>query len=170
MLATKSPESNLAIKSPALGVISKKSNLEPKSSQLATKPVTSNQRLKPSPKTTSKTIADGWIFLGNINNGSASRLVGKSLIKGSGSINSTVIPSVGAIVNVSARPGVTLRKNRPQAPNFNAREQKALAIIKPTEKLKILKVESITPPNTTRPATPVTKVWAQVDRCGSSCN
>jgi hypothetical protein len=65
---------------------------------------------------------------------------------------------------------VTLRKNRPQAPNFNPQEQKPLAIIKPTEKLKILKVESITPSNTPRLATPATKIWAQVDRCGSSCN
>jgi hypothetical protein len=60
-----------------------------------------------------------------------------------------------------------MRKNRPQAPNFNPKEQKALAIIKPREKLKILKVEAITPSTTTRSAT---KVWAQVDRCGSSCN
>jgi hypothetical protein len=154
LLVTKSPTSNT-------------SNLEKKPTQLATKSPTPNQGLKPVPKTTPKQTADGWIFLGNINKSSASGIVGKSIVKGSRSINSAVVPSVGAIVTVSVRPGVTLRKNRPQAPNFNPKEQKALAVIKSTEKLKILKVESMTASNTTRPAT---KVWAQVDRCGSSCN
>jgi hypothetical protein len=57
-----------------------------------------------------------------------------------------------------------LRKNRPQKPNFNYKQQKALTIIKPKEKLKIIKVESVTPSNTTRP---VIQVWAQVQRCGA---
>jgi gas vesicle protein len=170
LLATKSSASNLVIKSPALGIITRTSNLEPKLSQLATKSPTSNQSLSPVPKTTPKTIADGWMFLGNINNTSSSTLSGKPLIKGSQSINSSVVPSVGSIVTVRVTPGVTLRKNKPQAPNFNAKEQKALAVIKHREKLKILKIESITPSNKTRPATPATKIWAQVDRCGSSCN
>ena len=167
LLAIKSPESNLIIKSAQLATKSPTFNLEKKSPQLARKSSTSNQSLKPVPKTTPKTIADGWIFLGDINKNSASGLPGKPLIKGSEYINSGVVPSIGSVVTVSVRPGVMMRKNRPQAPNFNPKEQKALAIIKPREKLKILKVEAITPSTTTRSAT---KVWAQVDRCGSSCN
>jgi hypothetical protein len=111
-------------------------------------------------------MADGWIFIGNSNNASASALVGKPLIKGSQFIDSSVVPSVGSIVTVTVREGVTLRKNRPQKPNFNPKEQRTLAIIKPREKLKILKVESVTPSNTTRP---VTKVWAKIHRCGKAC-
>jgi gas vesicle protein len=135
----------------------------PKQNLLATKSPEYNQSLSP----TLETIADGWIFIGNINNASASALVERSLIKGSESTNLRVVPSVGSIVTVTVRPGLSLRKNRPQEPKFNHKEQKALAILKPREKLKILKVEFFTPSQTTAPAT---KVWAKVHRCGSACN
>ena len=136
--------------------------------QLETKSAKSFKTLlsKPKPKTTPVTIADGWIFLGNTNNSSGSTLVEKTLIKGSQTTNSPVVPSVGSIVTVTTGAGVTLRKNKPQKPNFNYKEQKSLALIKSREKLKILQVEYVTPSNTTQP---VRKVWAKVDRCGKTC-
>ena len=145
----------------------------PQPKLLETKPIELTQELPkshhsiiPTSKPTPTTIADGWIFVGNINKTSASALAGRSLINGSQSINSSVVPSVGSIVTVAVKPGVTLRKNKPQKPNFNPQQQKALAVIKDREKLKIIKVESITASNTTQP---VTKVWAQVHKCGSVC-
>src|SRR5919202_316275 len=180
LIGTKSPEFNqvttsseLAIKSAGNHRVAKpaqvereaqESNIGTKSPQLAKKSPKSNQSLSLTPEKTPKTIADGWIFIGNINNASASALAGKSLMKGSQFIDSPVVPSVGSIVSVTVSPGVTLRKNRPQKPKFNPKEQKALATIKPREKLKILKGESVTPANTTRP---VTQLWAQVYRCGA---
>jgi hypothetical protein len=164
-LEAKLPTSNLTIKSPEPKLVAKSVVSKPTNSTV------SNQRLvspPPTTKTTAKTVADGWVYLGSTSKASASVLVGKPLIKGSQSINSPIVPSVGSIVTVTVKPGVTLRNNRPQKPNFNPREQKALGIIKQTEKLKVLKVESITPANNNQ--RPATKVWAQVDRCGSSCN
>ena len=167
LLETKSPTSNPTLSSNTELVETKapafNQNLSSNANLLGTKSPTSNQNLSFKPET----IADGWIFIGSINNISASALSGKSLIEGSQSTNSSVVPSIGSIVTVTASPGVTLRKNRPQEPNVNYKEQKALAILKPSDKLKILKVESVTPPNTTRP---VTKVWAEVHRCGKVCN
>src|SRR5919202_4382137 len=81
--------------------------------------------IAPSPTTKPpKTIADGWIFIGNINKVSASSLGGKPLIKGAQLIDSPIVPSVGSIVSVSVRPGVALRKNKPQEPDFNYKKQK----------------------------------------------
>ncbi|WP_414583622.1 hypothetical protein [Scytonema sp. PCC 10023] len=118
------------------------------------------------PERNAQTMTYGWIFIGNINKGSDSELVGKPLIKNSQSTDSPVVPSVGSVVTVNVEPGVTLRNNTPQAPNFSPQEQKALAVLKPQEKLKILKVELIKPPITTESST---KVWAKVYRCGSAC-
>jgi hypothetical protein len=145
----------------------KQNLLETKSPKpnLETKLIESHLSISPTRKATPKPTANGWIFLGNINNSSAKAWVRKSLIKGSQSIDSPVVPSVGSIVTITAKTGVMLRKNRPQKPKFNPKEQKALGSLKPREKIKILKVESITPFNTTQPTT---KVWAQVHRCGSS--
>lgn len=117
-------------------------------------------------KTTSETITDGWMFIGNINKTLDSSLVGKPLIKSSKSTNSVIVPSVGSIVAVTVQPGVTLRDNKPQPPNFSHQEQKAIAILKPQEKLRILKVELIKLPSTTQ--SPI-KVWAKVRRCESGC-
>ncbi|GAB1539407.1 hypothetical protein NUACC21_20730 [Scytonema sp. NUACC21] len=109
---------------------------------------------------------DGWIFLGNVNNASNTALVGKPLLQNSQSTDSRVVPSVGEIVTVIVTPGVTLRENRPQAPNFSHKEQKAVSVLKPKEKLKILQVEFVPPPS---PTQKTTKVWAKVDRCGMGC-
>jgi hypothetical protein len=118
------------------------------------------------PERKAETITNGWIFIGNINKASDSEFVGKSVIKNSQSTDSPIVPSVGSIVTINVEPGVTLRNNRPQAPNFSPQEQKALAVLKPQEKLKILKLELIKPRTTTQSST---KVWAKVYRCGSAC-
>jgi gas vesicle protein len=110
---------------------------------------------------------DGWIFLGSTKYISDSILFGKPLIEGSQSTDSPVIPSVGSVVTVTAKPGVTLRKNRPQPPSFSYQEQAFLAVVKPNQKLKIINLEFITPNSTNQPET---KVWAQVQRCASTCN
>jgi hypothetical protein len=164
VLETQSLESNQTLSQipKLLETQSSKSNLtlSSKPKLLGTKPLKSNPTLSPKPVMS----ADGWIFLGNINKASAEALGRKSLIKSSQLTNSPVVPSVGSIVTVTVRPGLTLRKNRPQKPKFNYKEQKALAIVKPGEKLKILKVESVTPSDITRPAT---QVWAKVRKCAS---
>ncbi|KAB8335494.1 hypothetical protein SD80_004070 [Scytonema tolypothrichoides VB-61278] len=142
----------------------------PKQNQLVMKSSASSQSLSSIPETTPErtppTMTDGWIFVGHINKASDSALVGKTLIKSSESTDSRIIPSVGSIVAVAVEPGVTLRENRPQPPNFSSQQQKALAILKPQEKLKILKVEFVNPSSTTE--SPI-KVWAKVRRCGGAC-
>jgi gas vesicle protein len=140
----------------------------PKQNELLTKSSASSQSLSPRLEATAKRIpermTDGWIFLGNIDT-SDSVLVGKPFIKSSQSTNSPIVPSVGSLVLVNVQPGVTLRENKPQAPNFNHQEQKALAILKPQEKLKILQLELIKSSNSKS----ATKVWAKVNRCGNEC-
>ena len=166
LVVTQSPESNQVLRptqttiapSPATKPPNKNT---PSPTAKSPKTIALNPRTKPP-----KTIADGWIFIGNINKVSASSLGGKPLIKGSQLIDSPIVPSVGSIVSVSVRPGVALRKNKPQEPDFNYKKQKVLAILKRGEKLKIIRVEAVTPSTTTRPTT---KVWAEVDRCGSAC-
>ncbi|NMF63099.1 hypothetical protein [Brasilonema octagenarum] len=142
----------------------------PKQNQLVIKSSASSQSLSPISETTSKrtppTMTDGWIFVGNINKASDSVLVGKTLIKSSLSTDSPIVPSVGSIVAVAVEPGITLRDNRAQPPNFSHQQQKALAILKPQEKLKILKVEFVKSSSTTE--SPI-KVWAKVRKCGSAC-
>ncbi|NMG11234.1 apolipoprotein A1/A4/E family protein [Brasilonema sp. UFV-L1] len=142
----------------------------PKENQLVMQSSASSQSLPPISETKSKTtpeaMTDGWIFIGNINETSDSVLVGKTLIKSSESSDSPIVPSVGSIVAVAVEPGITLRDNRPQPPNFSHQEQKALAILKPQEKLKILKLEFIKSPIITK--SPI-KVWAKVYRCGDGC-
>lgn len=136
----------------------------PKSKQLVTKLPEYNQTLNLLPKPSEEGTADGWIFIGTVNNASSGS---KSLVEGSQSTDSPVVPIVGSIVTVTVKPGVTLRKNRPQEPNFNYQEQNALTILNPKEKLKILKVELVAHhPNTQAP----TKVWAEVHRCSRDCN
>ncbi|MBF2018450.1 MAG: hypothetical protein IGS23_25285 [Rivularia sp. T60_A2020_040] len=111
-------------------------------------------------------IADGWIFIGNINNTSTPAFFRKSLVKGSQSTDSPIVPSVGTIVTVNVEPGLILRENVPQKPNFSYKEQKVLDVVYPTEKLKILDVELIASPQVTKP---MTSVWAKIYRCGSGC-
>ncbi|GAA6617044.1 hypothetical protein [Scytonema sp. NUACC26] len=119
-----------------------------------------------SPKLKEVPIADGWIFLGNVNNHPGAVSVGKPLSEDLQSTDSRVVPSAGSIVTVTVKPGVTLRKNRPQLPNFSYQEQKAVAVLKPKEKLKVLKVEFVPTPSTTQ----TTRVWAKVSKCGNDCN
>ena len=140
--------------------------LSPKQKFLGTQSLQFNQSISPRLETRRETIAQGWIFLGNINNASHSTLVGKPLIKGSQSTDSLVVPAVGSMVTVSVKPGVTLRNNKPEVPNFNYKEEKALAILKPREKLKILQVQFVSS-NTTLPTK---KVWAKVQKCDINCN
>lgn len=140
--------------------------LSPKQNPLVIKSSAFSQ-IPSTPETTPEIMTrnNGWIFLGNINT-SDSELVGKPLIKNSQSTDSPIVPSVGSIVTVNLEPGVTLRDNKPQAPNFSPQEQKALAVLKPQEKLKILKVELI---KSYHPTQSPTKVWAKVYRCGGAC-
>ena len=139
--------------------------LSPKEKFLGTQALDFNQSISPTVETKPETIAQGWIFLGNINNAPDSTLIGKPFIKGSQYTNSSVVPSVGSIVTVTVKPGVRLRKNKPSSAKFNYKEE-ALAVLKPQEKLKILKVEFITSNNTPL----AKKVWAKVDRCDTACN
>lgn len=139
--------------------------LSPKEKFLATQALDFNQSISPTGETKSETVNQGWIFVGNINNASDSILIGKPLIKGSQYTNSSVVPSVGSIVTVTVKPGVRLRKNKPSSAKFNYKEE-ALTVVKPQEKVKILKVEFIT-----SNSTPLSKkVWAKVHRCDIDCN
>ncbi|MBD2775004.1 hypothetical protein [Iningainema tapete] len=131
---------------------------------LKTKTLSSNM-VAPTVEKRAEISADGWIFLGNVNNVSTTMQEGNPLIEGSQSTNSPVVPSVGAIVTVTATPGLTLRANRPKEPNYNYQEQKALAVIKQNEKLKIIKIEFVKPNRFIQTAT----TWAKVDRCGQDC-
>ncbi len=139
--------------------------LSPKQKFLGTQALDFNQSISPTGETKPETVNQGWIFIGNINNAPDSTLIGKPFIKGSQYTNSPVVPSLGSIVTVTVKPGVRLRKNKPNAANFNYKEE-ALAVLKPQEKLKILKVEFLT-----SNSTPLAKkVWAKVDRCDNTCN
>jgi hypothetical protein len=137
----------------------------PKEKFLGTQALDFNKSISQTVETKPETVNQGWIFLGNINNASDSRLIGKPLIKNSQYTNSPVVPSVGSIVTVTVKPGLRLRKNKPNAAKFNYKE-KPLAVLKPQEKLKVLKVEFIS-----SNSTPLAKkVWAKVDRCNTACN
>ena len=65
-LAIKSAESNRVAKPPKVEREAQKSNLGTKSPQLAKKSPKSSQSLSLTPETKPKTIADGWIFIGNV--------------------------------------------------------------------------------------------------------
>lgn len=153
----------------SFGLSQKQNSLVLKKSSASSQiPSTRERTPQRTPERNVETMTNGWIFIGNINKASDSELVGKPLTKNSRSTNSPVVPSVGSIVTVNVQPGVTLRNNRPQAPNFSPQKQKALAVVKPQEKLKILKVELIKSPTTTQSSIK-TKVWAKVYRCGNAC-
>ncbi|MGI2907520.1 hypothetical protein [Tolypothrix sp. VBCCA 56010] len=137
--------------------------LSPKEQFLGTQALDFNQSISPTVDKP-ETVNQGWIFLGNINNAPDSTLIGKRFIKGSQYTNSSVVPSVGSIVTVTVKPSLRLRKNKPDAANFNYKEE--VAVLKPTEKVKIIKVESLTSNNTPL----AKKVWAKVHRCDTACN
>ncbi|MUG99258.1 hypothetical protein F7734_45995 [Scytonema sp. UIC 10036] len=149
------PKHNLfAIKSPESGQVQSSQSIEQVSA------ATSSSKLKAVP------VPDGWIFLGNVNGNPGTASVGKPLSEDLQSTDSRVVPSAGAIVTVTVKPGVTLRGNRPHLPHFSYQEQKALAVLKPKEKLKVLKVEFVPNPSTTQ----TTRVWAKVSQCGKDCH
>ncbi len=102
----------------------------------------------------------GWIRIGVINNASSSLSAGERLIQSSNSlassVDSPVVPSIGAVVTV--KNPVNLRKYRPK-PYLS----KSIARLEPGEKLVIVKVEPLVIP-------PRKEVWAQVGRCNRSCD
>ncbi len=138
----------------------------PKKKFLGVKSLESNLTLSSKAEKKLDIYADGWIFLGIINKSSSTALMKNSLIEGPKSTDSPVVPSVGEVVTITAKPGVTLRKSRPQEPNYSYQEEKALAILKQNDKLKILKVESIKNYQNLQ----TVKIWAEVHKCGKSCH
>lgn len=102
----------------------------------------------------------GWIRIGVVNNASSSLSAGERLIQASNpilasSIDSPIVPTIGAVVTV--RNPVNLRKDRPK-PYL----PKSIARLKSGEKLVIVKVEPLVIP-------PRKEVWAQVGRCDRRC-
>jgi hypothetical protein len=117
------------------------------------------------PNLTSNSIQNitpiGWIRIGVVNNASNSLSVEERLIQSSNpglapSVDSPVVPLIGEVVTVKNR--VNLRKDRPKS-----YLPKSLALLKPGEKLVIIKVEPLVIP-------PRKEVWAQVGRCTRSCD
>ncbi|MBD1832458.1 toll/interleukin-1 receptor domain-containing protein [Cyanobacteria bacterium FACHB-472] len=115
------------------------------------------------PNQTSNSIENitpvGWIRIGVVNNASSSLPVEERLIQSSNprlapSIDSLVVPSIGAVVAVKYP--VNLRKDRP-----NSYLPKSLGLLKPGEKLVIVKVEPLV---ISDPNFPRKEVWAQVGR------
>ncbi len=111
----------------------------------------------------------GWIRIGIINNTSSSLSFVQPLLQTSDSrsapsIDSPVVPSIGAVVTV--KNPVNLRKNRPQEYHNSDLPQK-VGLLKPEEKLIILRVQRLinTDFNSFR-----IEVWAQVGRCKAACD
>jgi len=106
----------------------------------------------------------GWIRIGIVNNTLSSLSAVEKLLQTSDSrlapsIDSAVVPSIGALVTV--KNPVNLRKNRPQT--YSDLPQK-VGLLKPEEKLIILKVQRLVNPSFG------VEVWAQVGRCKSACD
>ena len=106
----------------------------------------------------------GWIRIGIVNNTLSSLSPVEQLLQTSDSrlapsIDSAVVPSVGVVVTV--KNPVNLRKNRPQI--YSDLPQK-LGLLKPEEKLIILKVKRLVNPSFG------VEVWAQVGRCKKACD
>ncbi len=107
----------------------------------------------------------GWIRIGVVNNASSSLFVGDRLIQSSNpllasSVDSPVVPSIGAVVTV--KKPVNLRKDRPKA-----YLPESLGSIEPGEKLVIAKVEPLVRSDSNFRRK---EVWAQVGRCDRSCD
>jgi hypothetical protein len=110
---------------------------------------------------TQNIIPIGWIRIGVVNNTSSNMSSGDRLIQSSNrrlapSVDSPVVPSIGAVVTL--KNPVNLRKDRPKA-----YLPESLALLKPGEKLVIVKVEPLVIP-------PRKEVWAQVGRCNRACD
>lgn len=111
----------------------------------------------------------GWIRIGIVNNTSSSlsfvdRLLQTSDSRSAPSIDSPVVPSIGAVVTV--KNPVNLRKNRPETRHRSNWPQK-VGLLKPEEKLIILKVQRLV--NTDFNSFRI-EVWAQVGRCKGACD
>lgn len=107
----------------------------------------------------------GWMRIGVVNNASSSLSVEEQLIQSSNprlapSVDSPVVPLIGEVVSV--KKPVNLRKDRPKS-----YLPKSLALLKPGEKLVIVKVEPLV---ISDPNFPRKEVWAQVGRCARSCD
>jgi hypothetical protein len=108
---------------------------------------------------TQKITPIGWIRIGVVNNTSSSLSVGEQLIQSSdsllaSSVDSPVVPSIGEVVTV--KNPVNLRKD---IPKLDLPE--SLALLKPGEKLVIVKLESLVRVDFSFPRK---EVWAQVGR------
>ena len=106
----------------------------------------------------------GWIRIGIVNNTLSSLSPVEQLLQTSDSrlapsIDSAVVPSVGAVVTV--KKPVNLRKNRPQI--YSDLPQK-VGLLQPEERLIILKVKRLVNPSFG------VEVWAQVGRCKKACD
>lgn len=106
----------------------------------------------------------GWIRIGVVSNISGSLSAGEKLLQSSNprlasSIDTPVVPSIGAVVTVNNP--VNLREKRPQTylPD-------TLGLLKPGEKLIILKVKPLVIHD---PNLPRMEVWAEVGRCDHTC-
>ncbi|MBR8836200.1 MAG: hypothetical protein DSM106950_19810 [Stigonema ocellatum SAG 48.90 = DSM 106950] len=111
-------------------------------------------------KQTQNVTPIGWIRIGIVNNTLSSSSVVEQLFQTSDSrsapsIDSPVVPSRGAVVTV--KNPVNLRKNRPKIYN-NSDLPPKIGLLKPEEKLIILKVQRLVNPSSQ------IEVWAEVGR------
>ena len=125
---------------------------------------TPNQTLSP----TRNIIPIGWIRIGVVNNTSGSLSVGERLLQTSEirlapSIDSPVVPSIGAVVTV--KNPVNLRENRPQTYNSDLPEK--VGLLKPKEKLIILQLQHLVNPDSNSSRI---EIWAQVSKCQRACD
>ncbi len=121
-----------------------------------------------STNSTSQLNPSGWIWIGLVNSNSSGLPVGERLLQPSNtrtvpSIAPPVVPSLKAVVTV--KNPVKLRKNRRQSYNSELPEQ--IDILKPGEKLTVLKVERLVNPD---PNSFSMQIWAQVSRCNRTCD
>ena len=142
----------------AIVFISAMNNQEKPSSRL---PSLASNKIESSVGKTNSENFDGWIFIGQVQNSSYSSTVKKPLISGSKSIDLPVVPLKGNKATVTKR--VSLRQNRPQAPNFNHEEAQLLGTIEKGEKVIILDTFVV-------PGNSITTVWAKIRKCDVACN
>jgi hypothetical protein len=118
-----------------------------------------NTTLKLAPNTTPV----GWIRIGVVNNTVSNFSIVEQLLQSSDrhlapSIDSPVVPSVGAVVSV--KNPVNLRRSIPQT---SSDLPPKVGVLKPQQKLVILRVRRLLD------ASSNIEVWAQVGKCNKSC-
>ncbi|MBO3459995.1 toll/interleukin-1 receptor domain-containing protein [Aetokthonos hydrillicola Thurmond2011] len=119
-----------------------------------------NTILNPAPNVT----AIGWIRLGIVNNNVTSFSVVEQLLQSSDphlapSIDSPVVPSIGAVVSV--KNPVNIRKSIPE--EYDSDLPRKVGLLKPQQKLVILRVRRLMNVSSR------IEVWAQVGKCQKSC-